>query len=85
MLGCTIKFIDEDSVLFGIMACSKDTYEVLRVEVLKQSLLRASPERLEFKRPILWSCLLSVPSNYKDEFAEHLDLSKKVLSDQLVD
>ena len=58
------------------MCCaSRDCYALLRPEALKQSLLRASPERLEVKRPLLWKALLHVSDNVDEEFAEHLELA----------
>lgn len=54
VLGCTIKFIDEDEVLRAILCCSRDMNEILKPEVLKQALLRSSQERLHSKRKLLW-------------------------------
>lgn len=50
VMGMTIKFIDSDSTLGKILQVSRDFNELLREEILKQALLKASPERLMFKR-----------------------------------
>jgi hypothetical protein len=75
VLGCSIKFIDSDFTLMSVCCASRDCYALLRPEALKQSLLRASPERLEVKRPLLWKALLQVSDNVDEEFAEHLELA----------
>jgi hypothetical protein len=41
ILGLTIKFIDNDRTLRYIVSLSRDLNEILREEVLKQTLLRA--------------------------------------------
>ena len=50
VMGMTIKFIDSDSTLAKILQVSRDFNELLQEEILKQALLKASPERLMFKR-----------------------------------
>lgn len=42
IVGCCIKFIDEDTTLKHILMLSKDTNDILTQEVLKQALLRSS-------------------------------------------
>ena len=42
VVGCCVKFIDEDKTLFKVMVSCKDTHEVLSTEIHKQALLRAS-------------------------------------------
>ena len=54
ILGLTIKFIDSDRVLRYIVSLNRDLNEVLRSEVLKQSLLRADMQDIELKRRDLW-------------------------------
>jgi hypothetical protein len=41
IIGLTIKFIDKDIVLRRLISLNRDLNEILRTEVLKQSLLRA--------------------------------------------
>ena len=50
IVGMTIKFIDDDIILRNILLVCRDFNELLKEEVLKQSLLRASQERLSKKR-----------------------------------
>ena len=40
IVGCSIKFIDNDLTLRNILLVSKDFNEILRGEVFKQALLR---------------------------------------------
>lgn len=54
ILGMTIKFIDSDKVLRYLVSLNRDLNEVLRFEVLKQSLLRADLNDIELKRRDLW-------------------------------
>jgi len=42
ILGLTIKFIDSDSTLTSLLCLNKDLNEILKEEVLKQTLLRAN-------------------------------------------
>lgn len=52
---------------------NKDMYEILREEVLKQSLLRTNSERLEGKRRILWLQILRVDQEFiKSEYLTYL-------------
>jgi hypothetical protein len=60
ILGLTIKFIDSDRVLRYIVSLNRDLNEVLRSEVLKQSLLRADMQDIELKRRDLWLQILNV-------------------------
>lgn len=50
ILGCVVRFVDNDSTLKAILCCSHDMHEILQTEVLKQALLRSSPERIGVKR-----------------------------------
>lgn len=69
VVGCCIKFIDDDLTLSNILRCSRDTNEILKSEILKQALLRSSPDRLKFKRPFLWTKLLKIDeARYKADF-----------------
>ena len=54
ILGMTIRFIDDDQGLQNIVSLSKDLNEILREEVLKQSLMRANTDQIERKRKELW-------------------------------
>jgi len=54
----TIKYIDDDKTLFSILSLCKDFNEMLRNEVVKQSLLRASQHNLKKKRRNLWLNIL---------------------------
>lgn len=54
ILGLTIKFIDTDKVLRKIVSLNKDLNEILREEVLKQTILRSDLHILELKRSSLW-------------------------------
>lgn len=60
IVGCCVKFIDQDQTLKYILLLSKDTNDVLKGEVLKQALLRSSQDRLQAKRITLWTKLLGV-------------------------
>ena len=40
ILGSTIKFIDCDTTLRNLLCLSRELYEILHADVLKQSLLR---------------------------------------------
>ena len=69
IMGMTIKFIDEDRTLFRVLQICREINEVLKPEVLKQSLLRASQSRLPLKRPHLWLRLLDIePRFVKNEY-----------------
>jgi len=35
VLGCTVKYIDEDMTLRALLLCSRDLNEILKPEVLK--------------------------------------------------
>jgi len=54
ILGITIRYIDCDDTLRTLVSLSKDMNEILREEVLKQSLIRADINRVEQKRKDLW-------------------------------
>ena len=54
ILGLTIKFIDNDKTLRKISCLNKDLNEILREEVLKQTLLRADVKDIAKKRKDLW-------------------------------
>lgn len=54
ILGLSIKFIDSDKTLRQISCLNKDLNEILRDEVLKQTLLRADVRDLSNKRHDLW-------------------------------
>jgi hypothetical protein len=54
ILGLTIKFIDTDKVLRKIVSLNRDLNEILREEVLKQTILRSDLHILELKRSSLW-------------------------------
>jgi hypothetical protein len=47
ILGLTIRYIDCDFTLRNIVSLNKDMNEILREEILKQSLLRSNKERVE--------------------------------------
>lgn len=64
ILGCVIRFVDSDATLKAILCCSHDMHEILQTEVLKQALLRSSPERIAVKRKQLWLRLLKIDSKY---------------------
>jgi hypothetical protein len=42
ILGMSIKYMDNDQELVHLLQLSRDFYEILRNEVLKQALLRSS-------------------------------------------
>ena len=46
------------------MSLSKDLNEILREEVLKQSLMRANTDQIEKKRKELWLQILKVDKNF---------------------
>lgn len=54
ILGLTIKFIDSDVLLQKLVSLNKDLNEILRDEVLKQTLLRADISDLDTKRKDIW-------------------------------
>ena len=60
----TIRFIDDDQGLKNIVSLSKDLNEILREEVLKQSLMRANVDVVEAKRKELWLQILKVDKNF---------------------
>ena len=54
IIGLTIKFIDKDKTLSKLVCLNKDMNEILRDEVLRQSLIRSDKEEVELKRKDLW-------------------------------
>ena len=60
ILGLTIKFIDSDVLLQKLVSLNKDLNEILRDEVLKQTLLRADFSDLEMKRKDIWLQILRI-------------------------
>jgi len=54
IIGLTIKFIDSDKTLRYVVSLNRDLNEILRFEVLKQSLLKADKKDIELKRRDLW-------------------------------
>ena len=69
IVGCCIKFVDTDLTLRNILVCSRDTNEILKHEILKQALLKASPDRLVEKRAALWTKLLGIDEReYREDF-----------------
>lgn len=56
----TIRFIDTDKALRNIICLSKDLNEILREEVLKQSLMRSDIHTIEKKRKGMWLSILKV-------------------------
>ena len=65
----TIKFIDTDQTLLKVLLVSRDFNEVLKDVVLKQSLMRASQERLTYKRQELWLRILDIDKRFiKNEY-----------------
>ena len=54
ILGLTIKFIDSDSGLRTLVSLNRDLNEILREEILKQSLMRADLKDIEKKRGDVW-------------------------------
>ena len=54
ILGLTIKFIDSDYGLRTLVSLNRDLNEILREEILKQSLLRADRKDIERKRGDVW-------------------------------
>ena len=60
ILGLTIKYVDDDQTLRNIVSLNRDMNEILREEVLKQSLLRSDVDRVEGKRKELWLQILKV-------------------------
>lgn len=84
ILGCTIKFIDEDETLRALLCCSRDMNEILQPEVLKQALLRSSQERLATKRRQLWIKLLKIDmKQVPREFAEYRKKAGSLMTKQL--
>lgn len=68
-MGMTIKFIDTDQTLLKVLLVSRDFNEVLKDVVLKQSLMRASQERLTYKRQELWLRILDIDKRFiKNEY-----------------
>lgn len=81
-----IKFIDDDRTLKSVLICSRDTNEILRLEILKQALLRSSPERLPIKRPFLWCKLLQIDERKAEsEFREFRMLASETLTKNVAD
>lgn len=69
IVGCSIKFIDNDLTLRNILLVSKDFNEILRTEIFKQALLRTNQDRIEQKRKTLWLKILKIdPKFIKGEF-----------------
>eukprot|EP00347_Sterkiella_histriomuscorum_P016146 403354306 len=64
ILGMTIKFIDSDVTLRNLLMLSRDYYEMLQQEILKQALLRSQQERLKNKRKVLWLKILNIDPQY---------------------
>ena len=64
ILGLTIKFVDSDEMLFNLLLLNKDLNEILKEEVLKQSLLRANQKAIERKRHSIWLQILNVNNKY---------------------
>ena len=64
IVGCCVKYIDNDITLKNILLVSKDFNEILQRVVLKQSLLRTNQQRIHNKRKILWLKLLKIDPQY---------------------
>jgi hypothetical protein len=69
VLGCSIKFIDDDRTLRNLLLSCRDFNEVLKESIYKQALLKSSQDRIDYKRKILWTKLLqinlkTVPSDF---------------------
>ena len=60
VIGCAIKFIDDDVTLRNILLCSRDFNDILKDEVLKQALLRSDTHRIKNKRKTLWLRILKI-------------------------
>jgi hypothetical protein len=85
ILGCTIKYIDNDLLLRAILCSSKEMSDILQHAVLKQALLRSSQERLPQKRKILWLKLLKInEKEAKSEFILYKKLAAQNLTTSLV-
>jgi len=54
ILGLSIKFMDSDKTLRKIVSLNRDLNDILREEVLKQTLIRADLKDIESKRKDLW-------------------------------
>ena len=54
ILGLSIKFISDDKTLRKIISLSRDLNEILRDEVLKQTLLRSDVQDVSSKRKDIW-------------------------------
>lgn len=63
IIGLTIKFIDNDKTLRYLVSLNRDLNEILRFEVLKQSLLKADKKDIELKRRDLWLQILNIDPN----------------------
>lgn len=64
VIGLTIRFIDSETTLKNLCCLSKDMNEILREEVLKQSLMRANIEEVEKKRKEVWLQILKVDRQF---------------------
>lgn len=64
ILGITIRFVDSDRTLKNLVSLSKDLNEILREEVLKQTLLRSDTDSVEQKRKEVWLQILKVDRQF---------------------
>ena len=64
VLGMTVKFVDRDSTLLKMLLLNRSCHEMLRDEILKQALLRSTPEKLSRKRANLWLKILQIDTNF---------------------
>ena len=80
VLGLCVKFIPDDMTLVKLLQLNKDCRDILGHEVYKQSLLKATQNRLKEKRVVLWTRLLKIDmEKYKFDFIENMDRSHSVL------
>jgi len=64
-----VRYVDTDSGLRNLLCLSKDLNEILRDEVLKQSLMRSDIQNVERKRNGMWLSILRVDEKFaKGEF-----------------
>ena len=69
VMGLSLKFIDRDEILRNVLLVCHDFNEILRDDVLRQALLRSSPERLHRKRPTLWLRVMNIEEKFiQNEF-----------------
>jgi hypothetical protein len=86
ILGLTVRYVDDDRTLRNLILLNSDMYEILREEVLKQSLLRTNCERLEAKRQEIWLHMLRVDREFiQSEFDTYVQQQGENLQRQIAD